>query len=153
VYSLDEALGRAERAPPGTSLPYRTITPQLWCIDDPSSSRYNQLVDSAAQPARSAEAMWRDDDLYDWVLVPGYNRSRAQAGAGSCIFLHVWAGPGLPMVGCTAFDAAAMKALIRWLDPARRPLLLQLPMVAYRQLAADAGLPPLDLTRPAVGRR
>ncbi len=68
--------------------------------------------------------------------------ARPRPGAGSCIFLHVWDGPGRPTEGCTAMTDAALAAVVDWLDPAARPALVQLPAVAAARVARAWGLPP-----------
>ena len=46
--------------------------------------------------------MWRDDDLYDIVVVLGHNDDPPVPGSGSAIFMHV-ARPGFaPTEGCVA---------------------------------------------------
>ena len=60
--------------------------------------------------------MWRDDYLYDLVLVLGHNDDPPVSGMGSCIFLHL-ARPGYaPTEGCIALarpDAVALLAVAR----------------------------------------
>ena len=48
----------------------------------------------------------------------------AYAG-GSCIFLHIWKGPGATTSGCTAMKAADVATIVRWLDAAKEPRLVQ----------------------------
>jgi len=57
-----------------------------WC-DDPDDQAYNQFV-MLPYPAR-AECLWRDDDIYDVVIVLGHNDDPIKKGEGSAIFLHV----------------------------------------------------------------
>ncbi|MBT4146478.1 MAG: hypothetical protein HOE45_06300 [Gammaproteobacteria bacterium] len=57
-----------------------------WC-DDPSDTAYNKAV--MLPYHASAEALWRDDDLYDVLVVLGHNDSPALPGKGSAIFMHV----------------------------------------------------------------
>ena len=66
-------------------------------------------------------------------------RSRRAGGAASSSTCA--RRPTATTAGCTAFDTAPMEALLRWLDPARRPVLVQLPEPAYRALAPAWGLP------------
>jgi L,D-peptidoglycan transpeptidase YkuD (ErfK/YbiS/YcfS/YnhG family) len=70
-----------------------------WC-DASGDRHYNQPV-THPYPA-SAERLWRDDGLYDVVVVLGYNDAPRIHSRGSAIFLHV-ARPGyLPTEGCVA---------------------------------------------------
>ncbi len=109
--------------------PHRITPETLVWIDDPTHPRYNQPVDMAAQPKdwASAEEMRRADDIYDIVIPIDYNRDGTFPGAGSAIFFHIWRGPGRPTDGCTAMAREDLEWLLRWLDPAKRPILLQAP--------------------------
>jgi L,D-peptidoglycan transpeptidase YkuD (ErfK/YbiS/YcfS/YnhG family) len=87
-------------AQPATRLPVRALRPEDgWC-DDPASSEYNRHV---RRPfAARHESLWRDDALYDLIVVLGWNDAPPVPGRGSAIFLHV-AGDGCPPTeGCVA---------------------------------------------------
>jgi L,D-peptidoglycan transpeptidase YkuD (ErfK/YbiS/YcfS/YnhG family) len=62
-------------------------------------------------------------------------------GRGSCIFLHIWAGPGSNTAGCTAFPEAKVRVIMGWLDPEKRPLLVQLTRNQYAELRTRWKLP------------
>ena len=143
VFDLRLATGYAKAAPPGTRMPYREATATLRCVDDVRSAHYNQLVDQGKtrKDWSSAEDMRRKDDLYRLVVWVGHNDAPVVAGGGSCIFLHLRSGPEATTSGCTAFDPEPMERLLRWLDPAARPVLVQLPDPEYRARAAEWGLP------------
>lgn len=115
-FALRRVFYRADRlAPPATRLPLTAIAKDDgWC-DDPASSDYNRPVRFPF--AASAEHLWRDDALYDLVVVLGHNDDPPQPGAGSAIFLHV-ARDGLqPTEGCVAIPRAALIALVEELAP------------------------------------
>lgn len=57
-----------------------------WC-DDPNDEAYNKAV--MLPYHASAENLWRDDDLYDVLVVLGYNDDPVIPGNGSAIFMHV----------------------------------------------------------------
>ena len=57
-----------------------------WC-DDPRDKLYNKPV--MLPYHASTESLWRDDDIYDVIVVLGHNDDPAKAGKGSAIFLHV----------------------------------------------------------------
>ena len=143
VFDLRDATGYAAEPPAGTRLRYQRASPTLRCVDDVSSAFYNRIVDegAVAKDWSSAEDMRRPDDLYRLVVVVGHNDAPVKPGAGSCIFLHLRASPSSTTAGCTAFDAPAMEGLMRWLDPARRPVLVQLPQAAYAAVRGSWGLP------------
>lgn len=133
----DSTLARAAR------LPYLVATADLKAIDDPASAHYNRIVDqSAVKPDwASCEDMLRSDGRYALGAVVAHNAEPVVPGAGSCIFLHVWEGPGAPTAGCTAMALADMTALAGWLAAAAEPVLVQLPQAEYERWAADWGLP------------
>ena len=85
--------------------------------------------------------MRREDDLYRLVVWVGHNDAPVAPGGGSCIFLHLRSGPDATTAGCTAFEPEPMERLLRWLDPAARPVLVQLPEAEHRARAAEWGLP------------
>jgi L,D-peptidoglycan transpeptidase YkuD (ErfK/YbiS/YcfS/YnhG family) len=94
-------LWRADRGlPPRTALPCRPIRPDDgWC-DAVGDRNYNRPV-RHPYPA-SAERLWRDDDLYDVVVVLAANERPRKQGAGSALFMHL-ARPGYqPTAGCVA---------------------------------------------------
>ena len=99
---------RARR--PLTALPVAAIRPDLgWC-DDPSDRNYNRPV-SLPYPARH-ERLWRQDRLYDILVVIDFNVARPRPGGGSAIFLHV-AGPDFaPTEGCIAIGRHHLERLI-----------------------------------------
>jgi D-aminopeptidase len=143
IFDLRLVTGDAAAPPAGARLPYREATATLRCVDDPGSTRYNQLADEAtvAKDWSSAEDMRRKDDLYRLVVWVGHNDAPVVPGGGSCIFLHLRAGPDSTTAGCTAFEREPMERLLRWLDPKARPVLVQLPDAEHRARAADWGLP------------
>ena len=111
VFPLRRVFYRPDRqAPPKTALPLATISPgDAWC-DDPRHAAYNTRVRLPFDG--STEALWREDHLYDLLVVLGYNDDPIVPGAGSAIFIHV-AAPGLsPTEGCIALDRKCLAHLI-----------------------------------------
>ncbi|MHA1517063.1 MAG: L,D-transpeptidase family protein [Alphaproteobacteria bacterium] len=108
-------LYRADRVSrPRVPLPVRAIrADDGWC-DDPGDKNYNRLI--RLRTRRSAESLMREDTLYDYVLVLGYNDRPRIKERGSAIFVYL-ARPGYtPTEGCIAFsksDLAAVLAEIR----------------------------------------
>ncbi|HST59184.1 MAG TPA: L,D-transpeptidase family protein [Longimicrobium sp.] len=145
VYRLSSAFGYAAPAEvPWIRLPYVQATPSTECVDDLRSAYYNRRVDRDTIPApdwSSHEEMRRPDDLYEWGVWVDHNSAPPAPGGGSCIFLHVWAGPGAPTSGCTAMAEADLRAVLAWLDPRARPVLVQLPRDVYGALRGTWELP------------
>lgn len=107
-------------------LPYWHADENLYCVDDVNDSRYNKILriyDKNALPA-SYEVMRRLDGVYRYGAVIGYNTS-AQSGRGSCLFIHLNHADKHPTSGCTAMDEAPLIELLKWLDPMKKPQILQ----------------------------
>ena len=140
AFLLTEAFGYATEAE--TGLRYRVATDALECVDDPASAFYNEVLDrdTVTVDWTSHEEMRRRDDLYRIGVVVAHNGS-AEPGAGSCIFLHVWRGPGTTTAGCTAMQGDIMDAVVAWLDATAVPVLVQLPEVEYARRRAAWALP------------
>jgi L,D-peptidoglycan transpeptidase YkuD (ErfK/YbiS/YcfS/YnhG family) len=116
TYPLVSVLYRKDRiAPPTSHLPVRALAPNDGWVDEPSDARYNRLVE-LPYPA-SAEEMWRADDLYDVLVVIGYNVEPVIPGAGSAIFLHVATPAFAPTAGCVAVNKEVLLALTPLLGP------------------------------------
>jgi L,D-peptidoglycan transpeptidase YkuD (ErfK/YbiS/YcfS/YnhG family) len=116
VWPLRRALYRPDKgALPKTALPLSAIQPDDgWC-DSPLDPAYNQPV-SLPHDA-SAEQMWRDDGLYDLVVVLGHNDDPVMPGAGSAIFLHLARPDYAPTEGCVAVARADLEALLAEAQP------------------------------------
>lgn len=145
IFSLSSAFGYATREQAAkVKLPYVQATKTLECVDDSQSANYNRVLErgSVAQPDwNSSEQMRRDDELYRWGVVVDHNANPPQAGCGSCIFLHLWQGAGKGTAGCTAMESARIEALLSWLDPQEKPLIVQLPRAEFEQFRKLWGLP------------
>ncbi len=87
---------------PKVALPARPISEHDgWC-DDPRSPSYNKLVHIPNE--WGAEKMWREDGLYDLVVVVGYNDDPPEGEWGSAIFLHIARDDYAGTQGCVAFS-------------------------------------------------
>jgi zinc D-Ala-D-Ala dipeptidase len=123
-------------------LPYRPLTESIECVDDASSQSYNQIVDRREIPNpdwNSSEKM-RTIDVYKIGAVVDYNSPKVP-GAGSCIFLHIWKGPGHGTAGCTAMEESNVQELTGWLDEKKNPIIIQLPAPLYERVRASWDLP------------
>ncbi len=144
VFPLDTVFGFAPRdSMQAVRLPYAQLLPTTDCVDDTTSSHYNTVVDRASMPRvdwNSAEHM-RQVAQYKIGVIVGYNALPPVKGRGSCIFLHIWAGPESHTAGCTALDESELQELIIWLDPEKWPALVQLTASDYSNLRARWTLP------------
>ena len=136
------------RPDPGTALPYREVDATDWWPYDPRDpATYNVW-----QPRRVRVSGWRTswaEDLssfgvqYRHSVVVGFNlpggvhraggewvASRtADTRRGGGIFLHVQARAvgDRPTAGCVAMPQRRMAALLRWLDPEAKPVVVMGP--------------------------
>jgi L,D-peptidoglycan transpeptidase YkuD (ErfK/YbiS/YcfS/YnhG family) len=114
-FPLRSVLFRPDRiGRPSTMLPSRPIeSHDGWC-DDPGDPRYNRIV-SLPYPS-SAERLWRDDHIYDVIVVIGYNDDPPIAARGSAIFLHAARKNFVPTAGCVALAIDDLLAVLRDCD-------------------------------------
>ena len=99
---------RLER--PATALPTAPLAPDHGWSDDPADPAYNRPV--RHPHPHSAERLWREDGLYDVVVVLAHNDDPPAPGLGSAIFLHC-AGPGHPPTeGCVALARDDLLAVL-----------------------------------------
>lgn len=146
IFRVGPAFGYAPaHAARWIKLKYTPLTEQTEGVDDVRSRYYNRLVERSKVHQvdwGSSEQMRRKDNLYKWGLVVGHNPA-AIPGAGSCIFLHIWKNPHFATTGCTAMPERDLVDLLRWLDPAAHPVLIQMPLAEFAGLRARYALPSL----------
>lgn len=107
---------------------------QTYCVDDPKSSRYAEIV--TLKPKH--KATWKSAEemsAYRVALVIEHNPKRRKR-AGSCIFLH---DGQAPTVGCTALAQAEVDRLVKRLKKGAR--VIQLTEKWYRRRARRWKLP------------
>jgi D-alanyl-D-alanine dipeptidase len=141
IFPIDTAFGFGSQEL--VRLPYVQLLSTTDCVDDTASSHYNTVVDKARVGRidwTSAEHM-REVNQYAVGAIVGYNAQPPIKGRGSCIFLHIWAGPDSHTAGCTAFDETKLRGVLAWLDPKKRPLLVQLTATEYERLRGKWELP------------
>ena len=116
LWPLRRVLFRPDKGPPPiTALPVEAIRrDDGWC-DAPDDDAYNRPV-ALPYPA-SAERMWREDDVYDLVVVLGHNDDPVMPGMGSAIFLHLARPDYAPTEGCVALARADLEALLAVAGP------------------------------------
>jgi len=112
VFPLTRVLYRPDRIGyPETSLPVFPLSPyDGWC-DDPTHEDYNKPI--KLPHSGSHERLWRDDNIYDVVVVLGYNVSPVIPFKGSAIFIH-FAHPSFkPTRGCIALKNADLVEILK----------------------------------------
>jgi L,D-peptidoglycan transpeptidase YkuD (ErfK/YbiS/YcfS/YnhG family) len=111
IWSIRRVMWRSDKLPaPKTSFELTPIQQDDgWC-DQPNDPKYNQPVKHPY--AASAEHMWRQDGLYDIVVILGHNDDPVVAGAGSAIFLHCAKPDYGSTQGCVAIATVDLLALL-----------------------------------------
>jgi L,D-peptidoglycan transpeptidase YkuD (ErfK/YbiS/YcfS/YnhG family) len=120
VFPLREMYWRPDKfaAQPVTALPAIALNEAMgWC-DAPEAPEYNQHVTLPFTP--SHEKLWREDDVYDVVIVIGYNDAPVVAGAGSAIFMHLARPNYEGTEGCIAVTREDMLEILAQLTPQSR---------------------------------
>jgi len=151
VLALGTAFGYASEPLRGLKMPYLNLTSSIECVDDSGSKHYNRLVDRSddAPDWNSSEHMRSAGESYRWGIVVDHNgtvtgdTNPPEPGGGSCVFLHIWHSRDQGTAGCTAMSQTDLETLLTWLDPARKPLLVQLPEPTYDRLINRWKLPKL----------
>lgn len=145
IIPLTYAFGRPQK-PADLMLDYRRLAESTECVDDVKSSHYNKLVDRYQVGNfdwKSSEKMLEVGDQYDLGVFVAYNSYPAVPGFGSCIFLHIWKNSETGTAGCTAMSRENLERILKWLDPAKNPHLIQMPMEAYPYHRKKWNLPKL----------
>jgi L,D-peptidoglycan transpeptidase YkuD (ErfK/YbiS/YcfS/YnhG family) len=140
TFAIPSAFGRLPD--PGTQLPYhRFDRNDSWTYSDDHPRTYNVLQTAPvdwADYGSDVERLWSYGKQYRYVAVLDYNLPggpiRAGADgirrsttppdtdAGGGIFLHVT--DGTKTAGCVAIPEGAMRDVLRWLDPDRKPVIV-----------------------------
>ncbi|MEQ1755569.1 MAG: L,D-transpeptidase family protein [Micropepsaceae bacterium] len=114
-WPLRQLFYRADRlAKPSTLLSARSLTQQDgWC-DAPADPHYNTNV--VLPYGASAEQLWRNDHVYDLIVVVGYNDAPVVPGRGSAIFLHIARENYPPTAGCVAFARNDLLTILKMIS-------------------------------------
>lgn len=111
---------------PGVKYRYRRVVCGDWWVEDPASPAYNTFRHVACgrrTPFRTKPpGMWQDPVAYRHLAVVQFNMRPVVRGRGSGIFLH--ASKGRPTAGCISLPVGQLVSVLRWLDPAKRPLIV-----------------------------
>ena len=99
---------------PATALPSIALTPTMgWC-DDPQDAKYNMPVELPF--TASHERLWREDGLYDFIVVLAIMTSLPTPLLGSAVFLHLREQDTPHTAGCVAIAKDDMLALLGTAD-------------------------------------
>jgi L,D-peptidoglycan transpeptidase YkuD (ErfK/YbiS/YcfS/YnhG family) len=119
IYPLREVYYNPDhiKKPHDVKLPLHTLSKDMgWC-DDPQDDRYNQLIKLPYKQNVSFENLYREDEVYDLIVVVGYNDSPALPSKGSAIFIHVKHNDYEPTAGCLAFSKDDLLEILKLLTP------------------------------------
>lgn len=110
-WRIRAALLRPDRVTvPVMTLPWRWLRPEDGWSDGVEDPQYNRPV--CHPHGFSAEKLWREDGVYDVILVLGHNDAPVVPGLGSAIFFHCTRPDRRPTEGCVAVDR---DVLVGWL--------------------------------------
>lgn len=118
-FRIAGVLYRADRLRrPATGLPVVPIGERDgWC-DAPGDRNYNRPVQHPY--LASAERLWRQDHLYDVVVVLSHNWRPRRRGGGSAIFMHVARPAYAPTEGCVALRLEHLLRVVQRLGAGAR---------------------------------
>ena len=121
-----------QQASPGVKFPYRVADAKSVWVDDPSSPYYNTWREDVALSEGEDLANKKSyGTAYAYAVDIAYNTNPVVPGKGSAIFLHVSTGGGT--AGCVSIAQPNLLKVLRWLDPARSPVIVMAPTSAIRQ--------------------
>lgn len=128
VFSFGRTLYGNRPDPGGLHYRYHRLGCGDWWDEDPYSGAYNHLVHvpCGVRPAFASwsEALWTETLAYPYFAVIDFNVDPVRRGAGangSGIFLHSWVDAAT--AGCVALPRRRLLKLLRWLRPARDPMI------------------------------
>jgi L,D-peptidoglycan transpeptidase YkuD (ErfK/YbiS/YcfS/YnhG family) len=130
----------------GSRLPFTKLDEFTECVDDLDSTFYNKIVNRMHVGNfdwKSSEKMLAVGPQYDLGVFVAYNSFPVVRGNGSCIFLHIWKDADNGTSGCTAMAREDLERIVKWLDPAKNPYLVQMTAAEYNSRRNALRLPKL----------
>jgi len=114
-FSIRRIFYRSDRiSKPESAFLIKELSPNDgWC-DDPNDSNYNKYV--KLPYSSSHENLWREDNLYDIIVILGYNDDPPVPGKGSAIFMHLARPDYSPTAGCIALSLPDLLKLLKGFD-------------------------------------
>jgi L,D-peptidoglycan transpeptidase YkuD (ErfK/YbiS/YcfS/YnhG family) len=103
IYKIKTVYFRQDRIKKiSTSINSKKIKKNMgWC-DDPKSDNYNQLINLPNK--YNSEKLYRNDNIYDLIVVLDYNMNPTIKNKGSAIFIHIAKKNYTPTKGCIALS-------------------------------------------------
>ncbi|MEP6900773.1 MAG: hypothetical protein ABJA66_03425 [Actinomycetota bacterium] len=146
IFSLTETFGSSAK-PDYVKLPFTRLEEFTECVDDVKSSFYNKIVNRLQVGNfdwNSSEKMLAVGAAYDLGVFVTHNSNPVKKGGGSCIFLHIWKDAESGTAGCTAMERKNLESILKLIDAAKNPVLIQLPAESYKQFQTKWKLPKLQ---------
>ena len=146
IFTIGDAFGFANKENvKGFKLNYLHIDSLSRCIEDVNSTYYNEIVqlDEVEKDWENADKM-RNVELYEWGFFLNHN-TPAIPNKGSCVFFHIWRAPGKYTLGCTAMSKENILQLLQWIDPEKKPLVIQYVISDYNKITSKLNLPDIIL--------
>ena len=114
-FNIKYILYRRDRVKVSTKLRKKVIKKNMgWC-DDPKSSHYNKLVKLPFN--YNYEKLYKNENIYDIILVLNYNMNPVKKNKGSAIFIHVAKNNFKRTKGCVAIKKISLIKLIKKINP------------------------------------
>ena len=114
-FKIKYILYRKDRVKISSKLQKKVIRKNMvWC-DDPKSSHYNKLVKLPFD--YNHEKLYKNENIYDIILVLNYNMNPIKKNKGSAIFIHVSKNNFKKTKGCVAIKKISLIKLIKKINP------------------------------------
>ena len=146
IFGVGTTMYGVQPNPGGLHEAYHQLVCGDWWDEDPYSATYNQFVHVPCGVTPSfaswSEALWTEGGAYPYFADIRFNYDPTVSGSaapGSGIFLHSWVGGAT--AGCVALPEADLLEVLRWLDPARHPVI---------EIGTDGEVDPVPPSPPAV---
>jgi L,D-peptidoglycan transpeptidase YkuD (ErfK/YbiS/YcfS/YnhG family) len=115
IFSLGNLFVRTDRIKNlKTNFHYISIEKTMAWSDDPNSKDYNKLIKVNSD---HREIMFRNDHIYDLILVINYNMHPIIPNKGSAIFIHISKDNNTPTQGCVALNLDDFREILITLKP------------------------------------
>ncbi len=157
VFGIASTMYGNQPNPGGLHYDYHRLACGDWWDEDPYSPQYNRFVHvtCGVTPAFASwsEPLWTETVAYPYFAVAQFNMNPTRGGAnalGSGIFLHSWVGGATE--GCVALRESQLLEVLRWLSPAKHPVIEIGTDAQVRAPASRASAPHKSSATPASTR-